>query len=260
EPFTNLLTQGMVKLNGETMSKSKGNVVAPETVIGQYGADTMRTYIMFMAPPEKDLEWEEEGVAGAHRWLKRVWTLAAHCAEDAASYSEDAASCETEAARTLIHEAHRLTKKVTVDIEDFQFNTAIAGLMELTNALYAYSNATEPAQRSRAVYTDALKRLVLMLAPIAPHITEEMWQTLLGHDESVHNQAWPDYDEALTVTDTIELPVQINGKVRARITVASDADEARVEAAAREAVLGALEGREIKRLIVVPGRIVTIVV
>ena len=260
EPFTNLLTQGMVKLNGETMSKSKGNIVAPETVIAQYGADTMRTYIMFMAPPEKDLEWEEEGVAGAHRWLKRVWTLAARCAEDRDSYASDEVSAETEAARTLTHEAHRLTKKVTGDIEDFQFNTAIAGLMELTNALYAYGNAVEIGERSRAVYEDALQRLILMLAPIAPHITEEMWQALLGHGESVHVQAWPGYDEALTVTDEIELPVQINGKVRARITVASDADEATVEAAAREAAAAALEGREIKRLIVVPGRIVTIVV
>ena len=132
--------------------------------------------------------------------------------------------------------------------------------MELTNALYAYGNAVEVGERSCVIYEDAVQRLILMLAPIAPHITEEMWQSLLGRNESVHVQDWPSYDEVLTVKDEIELPVQINGKVRARITVASDADEATVEAAAREAAAGVLEGKEIKRLIVIPGRIVTIVV
>ncbi len=140
EPFTNLLTQGMVKKDGETMSKSKGNVVAPEEIIERFGADTLRAYILFMAPPDKDLEWSYEGVEGMHRWLSRVWRFVTETAEEVASGCGVAASGDT-AAKTLHREMHRVTGKVTDDVERFQFNTAIAAMMELTNAAYDYRNA-----------------------------------------------------------------------------------------------------------------------
>ena len=260
EPFTNLLTQGMVKLNGETMSKSKGNVVAPEEVIGEYGADCLRAYILFMAPPDKDLDWSYEGVEGMYRFLNRVWRFVNGAVDNQDAFAIDNASGETEAAKTLIRAAHVSTKKATRDIEQFQFNTAIAALMELTNAAYGYINAVPVEKRNADIMRDVAQRLVLLLSPIAPHITEELWQGVLGESESVHTQTWPSWDEALCIADEIELPVQVNGKVRGHVVVAADADDDAVAEAAKEAVAAHIEGKEIKKLIVVPKRIVTIVV
>ena len=260
EPFTNLLTQGMVKLDGETMSKSKGNVVAPEEMIEKYGADTLRAYILFMAPPEKDLDWSYEGVEGMFKWLTRVWRLVDESYEEQASWSKEAAAGESASAKKLLQAMHRLTEKATVDIERFQFNTAIAAYMELTNALYAYRKDVPAEQRSAQLMDDALTHLVVMLAPVTPHMSEELWQEVMGKSGSVHEQPWPTFDSALAVADEIELPIQINGKVKARVMVAADADKEAVEKAALEAAARHIEGKDIKKLIVVPGKIVTIVI
>ena len=287
EPFTKLLTQGMVKLNGETMSKSKGNVVAPEEIIEKYGADTLRAYILFMAPPDKDLEWSYEGVEGMYRWLSRVWRLvgdiAPHITTDghltrlvqvmSAAVGSDDASARlrnapegvivaggTPAEKKLAREAHRLTAKATADIDRLQFNTAIAALMELTNAAYEYRNATDVDAQNPALLAEVAYRLVVMLAPIAPHIAEELWVATLGAGASVHTQAWPGYVPEMMTADEVELPVQVNGKVRGRVVVPVDADEDAVVAAAREAVASQIEGKEVRKVIVVQNKIVTIVV
>lgn len=260
EPFTNLLTQGMVKLDGETMSKSKGNVVAPEEMIGKYGADTLRAYILFMAPPEKDLDWSYEGVEGMFKWLTRVWRLVDETADERASFTQSEESSQTQAAKKLLQATHRLTEKATVDIERFQFNTAIAAFMELTNALYAYRKEVPAEQRNYELVQTAIDHLVIMLAPVAPHMSEELWQSVLGNTSSVHTQPWPEFDPSLAVADEIELPVQINGKVKTRIVVPADADNALVESIALEQAGRFIEGKEVKKLIVIPQKIVTIVV
>ena len=261
EPFTNLLTQGMVKLNGETMSKSKGNVIAPEEIVSEYGADCLRAYILFMAPPDKDLDWSYEGVEGMYRFLNRVWRFVdAHVAGEKNLMSADEKAAETDEAKALIRSVHVATKKASRDIDEFQFNTAIAALMELTNAAYGYLNALSVEKRSIQVMDDVARHLLLMLSPIAPHITEELWQESLGEDGSIHAQDWPSWDEALCIADEIELPVQVNGKVRGHVMVAPDADDDTVADLAKLAVASYLEGKEIRKLIVVPQRIVTIVV
>jgi leucyl-tRNA synthetase len=260
EPFTNLLTQGMVKLDGETMSKSKGNVVAPEEIVNVYGADCLRAYILFMAPPDKDLDWSKEGVEGMYRFLNRVWRMVDTYVAERDSYDTTVESAETDEAKKLTRLSHIATKKATRDVEEFQFNTAIAAMMELTNALYAYQNAVPVKNRSTLAVDDAVKRLILMLAPIAPYMTEDLWQVSMSENTSIHTQPWPGFDDALCVADEIELPVQVNGKVRGHVRVAPDSPEDVVAEAARTAVATYIEGKEIKKLIVVPNRIVTIVV
>jgi len=276
EPFKHLLTQGMVLQDGEKMSKSKGIIVSPDEVLPKYGADTIRAYIMFMAPPDKDLDWSQDGVEGMYKYLNRVWRLVSEfvdlrVVETAKAEAEEgvqnchsttAASSDAElsdAEKELRHLTHKLIKKATDDIDRQQFNTVIAALMELTNALYDFKQQDSWAQSPCALR--AIDVLLRMLAPIAPHITEELWQSLYGQTiESVHLHDWPSYDANLVAADTIELPIQINGKVRGRITVAADASEDEVAAAAQNAVSDYLVGKEIRKLMVVPGRIVTIVV
>ncbi|MCL2025010.1 MAG: leucine--tRNA ligase [Coriobacteriia bacterium] len=273
EPFANLLTQGMVKLDGETMSKSKGNVVAPEEIIAQYGADTLRAYILFMAPPDKDLEWSHEGVEGMHRFINRVWRWVENAVDNRATMSTEVSTEKSTASNTpntpdtpgappaaekeLVRALHALTKKATEDIEKFQFNTTIAAVMELTNAAYAYTNAT-PSTAQNAELTETVARhLVLLLAPITPHVAEELWCEVIAGEGSVHLQEWPTWDETLCIADEIELPVQVNGKVRGHVIVARDADDETVAVAARAAVAKHLEGQEIRKEVVVPGKIVT---
>jgi leucyl-tRNA synthetase len=256
EPFTNLLTQGMVKKDGETMSKSKGNVVAPEEMIEKYGADTLRAYILFMAPPDKDLEWSYEGVEGMFRWLTRVWRLVGECAGGAGA-ADDPAGDSAEA-KTLRREIARVTGKVTEDIERFQFNTAIAAMMELTNAAYDVLKAGSAGHE--AVLFEAAKRLTLLLAPFAPHLCEELWANVLGQPGSVLAQKWPEYDAAAAAADEIELAVQVNGKVRGRVTVAADTAEDAVREAALAEVATWIEGKDVKKVVVVPGKLVSVVV
>jgi leucyl-tRNA synthetase len=259
EPFTNLLTQGMVKLNGETMSKSKGNVVAPEDMIAKYGADTLRAYILFMAPPDKDLEWNFEGLDGMWRFLGRVWRLADDAAEESATGCGVAASGDG-ASKKLRREMHRVIGKVTDDVERFQFNTAIAALMELTNAAYEYRSTLSAGQRDLALQHEVATVLVSLLAPIVPHMAEELWREVLGHAGSVHQVEWPAWDPAAAAADEVEIAVQVNGKVRGKVVVSASASEDDVRAAALEVVAAHVEGGEIKKVVVVPGKLVSVVV
>ena len=258
EPFTNLLTQGMVKKDGETMSKSKGNVVAPEEMIGKYGADTLRAYILFMAPPDKDLEWSYEGVEGMYRFLARVWRFVTEVASGGSG--SGAVEDDSPAEKTLRREMHRVTGKVTGDVERFQFNTAIAALMELTNAAYDYRSAVIAQARDAGLMREVAERLVLLLAPFVPHMAEELWVEVLGKAGSVHAATWPEFDAAAAAADEVELAVQVNGKVRSRIVVAADAAEDDVRAAALAGVASWVEGKDVKKVVVVPGKLVSVVV
>jgi len=279
EPFQNLLTQGMVTLEGSKMSKSKGNVISPDEVVARYGADTIRGYIMFMAPPDKELAWSPDAVEGMFRFLGRVWRLVGEYVElhdgkagDFAQQSQLATAGAdvvgsdahtdkdlSDAEKTLRLETHKLIKKATEDIDRQQFNTTIAALMELTNALYDFKKGED--WHTSAYVAFAIDTLLKMLAPIAPHITEELWLDVHGEAiESIHLQDWPSFNPEFVVADTIELPVQVNGKVRGRIMVDASAADEEVAEAAKAAVAEHIEGKEIRKLIVVSGRIVTIVV
>ncbi|MFC4766295.1 leucine--tRNA ligase [Effusibacillus consociatus] len=255
EPFESLFTLGMVTKDGAKMSKSKGNVVSPEDIVSKYGADTARTYVLFAAPPDRDLEWSDQGVEGAYRFLGRVWRLAEAHSEMFAN--RPAANHSQGAAKKLWQQTHFAIKKVTEDYGDrFQFNTAISAIMELVNSIYAY-----PEDADAGTKLDAIETVLLLLSPIAPHITEELWQ-ILGNQESIHLQKWPTFDPAALVQDEIEYVVQVNGKVRDRIIVSKDAtrDEIKVLALAQEKVKELVEGNDIKKFIVVPGKLVNIVV
>ena len=259
EPFTNLLTQGMVKKDNETMSKSRGNVVAPEDMIAKYGADTLRAYILFMAPPDKDLEWSYEGLEGMFRWLARVWRLVTETAEEVAAGCGVAASGD-EATRTLLREMHRVIGKVTDDITRFQLNTSIAALMELTNTAYDYRNAVPAGQRDLAVLRDMATAIVRLLAPYVPHMAEELWREVLHENDSVHLAPWPIYDPSAVVVDEVQMVVQVNGKVRGKAAVQVGLAEEDVIAIALTSVGTWVEGKEIKKVVVVPGKLVSIVV
>jgi leucyl-tRNA synthetase len=228
------------------MSKSLKNVVNPDEIIAQYGADTFRMYEMFMGPLEASKPWNTNDVPGIFRFLQRVWRMILGDKDNNIQpLLDDQTNADVEKA------LHRLIKKAGEDLEAMKFNTAIAAMMEFVNTVFK-AGKISPAQA---------ERLVLVLAPFAPHIAEELWQQL-GHDNTLAYEPWPDYDEAMIVEDTVELPVQVNGKVRGRITVAADADEAAVLEAAQDEpnVAGSLEGKTIVKTIVVPGRLVNLVV
>jgi leucyl-tRNA synthetase len=256
EPFTNLLTQGMVKKDGETMSKSKGNVVAPEEMIAKFGADALRAYILFMAPPDKDLEWSQEGLEGIYRFLNRVWRYVCEVYEDA---EVGARGGQAEA---LERERHRVIGKVTEDIERFQLNTALAAMMELLNAAGEYRRNTAEGERDSAREREVARTLVLLLAPYVPHMAEELWREVIGESESVHRQPWPEWNAELARAREVEYAVQVNGKVRGRVTLPADAGSDEVEAAARALpkVAALLAAGEVAKVVVVPGKLVSFVV
>ena len=259
EPFTNLLCQGMVKdENGDTMSKSKGNVVPPSSVIDPYGADTMRLAILFVAPPEKDFDWDPEAVAGANRFIKRAWRVVWQLVEGAAAGDVDTKALDANA-KELNRVLHEMGIKCTNDFDRGQFNTAISAVMELTNAASKYVNDVEAEKRDGALCYRVAHDIVTMLAPICPHWAEELFHEALGREGSVYNEPWPEFDAAQAKSDTVEIAVQLKGKVRARINVPADAAKDELEAAAKEAVAAQLEGKDIKKVIVVPGRLVNIV-
>lgn len=260
EPFTNLLTQGMVIKDGAKMSKSKGNVVSPEEIIARYGADTARLFILFAAPPERDLEWSDQGVEGAYRFLNRVWRLILSFSEKikAASDAYDIAALTPEE-KELRRVLHVTIAKVTEDVKErFTFNTALSSIMELVNAFYGFQDAADV--NPHLVRETALD-LVKLLAPFAPHITEELWQRL-GGEKSVHIQPWPAYEEAAMRQDEVEIVLQINGKVRDKIVVAAELDAAGMEKAAlaQPRVKQYTEGKTIVKVIAIPGKLVNIVV
>lgn len=260
EPFTNLLCQGMVKdANGETMSKSKGNVVPPSSVIEPYGADTMRLAILFVAPPEKDFDWDEEAVQGANRFIRRAWRVVwgLACAADA-SAPLDLAGLD-DASKELNRSVHEMGLRCTADFDRGQFNTAISACMELVNAASKYLNETDEDGRSAAVCHRAAHAIVTMLAPICPHWAEELFHEALGQTGSVYNEPWPEFDPSQAKSDTIEIVVQLKGKIRARINVPADAGAEELEARGRSAIADQLAGKDVKKVIVVPGKLVNIV-
>lgn len=261
EPFANLLTQGMVIKDGAKMSKSLGNVVSPEEILEKYGADTARLFIMFAAPPERELEWSDQGVEGSFRFLNRVWRIVYNylpqLEQKVTSY--DAAAL-TEADKDLRRVVHSSIKKVTSDIDKrFNFNTAISTMMELVNALYAYKEAKQEA--NAGLIYEAVSSLLKMLAPFVPHITEELWRGAIDADSSVHQQKWPEYCEDALKVDNVEIVLQVNGKVRGRLTVPSAATKEELEkiALADANIQTHIGDAQVKKIICVPGRLVNIV-
>ena len=259
EPFQNLLTQGMVIKDGAKMSKSKGNVVSPEEIIQKYGADTARLFILFAAPVERDLEWSDQGVEGAFRFLNRVWRIVAHfqdaIKEGLDDYDHSTLTAEEKSLRRTLHQT---IKKVTEDVgERFMFNTAISAVMELVNAFYGFQDKTvHPGLVRELSFT-----LVKMLAPFAPHITEELWSRMEGKG-SVHDARWPKFDRAAIVEDEVEIVLQINGKVRDKLTVPADIELQEMEklALAQPKVVELTAGKTVVKVICVPKKLVNIVV
>ena len=260
EPFSNLLCQGMITRDGAKMSKSKGNVVTPGPYIDRLGADTLRLYILFMGPPEVGKDWSDHGVEGAHRFLGRVWRMV-H--ERYLPFAGDRGlpggyRCDPVRDRAMRSLTHRTVRDVTRDIEQFAFNTAVSFIMELVNGIYRYTSEGEP---DRVVLSEAVEAALNLLAPFAPFITEELWSSI-GRTGSVHAEPWPSFDEELARPEEVTLVVQVNGKVRDRITVPADITETEMRELAleREKVRVHVGGREIRKVVVVPGKLVNIVV
>jgi leucyl-tRNA synthetase len=257
-----LFTQGMVIKDGAKMSKSKGNVVSPDVMIERYGADAARMYSLFAAPPDRDLEWKEDGVAGISRFLGRVYRLVTkYAASHAANAGVDVAS-ESASGLQLLRKLHRTIAKITQDFNGrWHFNTSIAAIMELVNEIVAAEPAMDSGEISQAAIAEIFRSLVLMLTPFAPFFTAEMWQRI-GGEGVVFRAAWPVADEALVRENEIEIPVQVNGKLAAVVKVPANSDEAAVkEAALADAKVAArIEGKAIVKVIVVPGKLVNLVV
>ena len=259
EPFKRLLTQGMVLKDGSKMSKSKGNTVDPQELIAQYGADTVRLFVMFAAPPEQSLEWSDSGVEGAFRFLKRLWRQAyLHIQSGGSSHTLDKASL-TEEQQAVRRQVHQTLQKVTNDMGvRIIFNTAIAANMELVNTL---SKFTDESANGKAVRQEALEAIVLMLAPMVPHICHQLWLDL-GHQEAVVSAAWPKVDESALAQDNVEYVIQVNGKLRSKISVATSlsSDEIQALALLDEQAQKFIEGKPLRKVIVVPNKLVNIVV
>jgi leucyl-tRNA synthetase len=280
EPFKRLLTQGMVLKDGCVMSKSKGNVVDPDTMIAKYGADALRLYVMFVAPPEKEVEWSDAGLEGSFRFLVRVWRLVDHWAPlvGQKGVGQRAEGSEfSEAERALRRKTHDTIRRATVDIEErMHLNTAVSSMMELVNELYAFSEATPHGQPSKnpptgaavraqtiAVMREALDALVVMLSPFAPHTAEELWE-MLGHADGLTRTHWPAFDPDVAKAEEVVVPVQINGKIRARLTVPAhlvdgDGDLQKV-VLADPAVQSHVAGKTIRKIVVAKGPLVSIVI
>ncbi len=251
EPFTRYFSQGQILgPDGRRMSKSRGNVVAPDTQVERWGADAFRCYLMFLGPWEQGGPYDPDGIVGVARWLNRVWSVAT----EPVDLIEPG---EPGAARSLRQATHQALARVTGDLERLRFNTMIAALMEYTNTLW---RSRESGAQDRAAWEEAQELLALMLAPACPHLAEELWHRA-GHEDSVHRQPWPEADDELVRRETVELPVQVNGRIRERLEVPADADEEAVSEAAlaSERVRAHLEGREIVRTIYVPGRMLNLV-
>ena len=257
EPFKNLLTQGMVLKEGSKMSKSKGNVVSPLEIIEEFGADTARLFVLFAAPPERDLDWSEQGVEGCYRFLNRVYRLVDELSEVAKSDTNMGELTKED--KAMRYTIHATLKKVTEDLsEKFGFNTAISALMELINEMYKYK---ELDNRNNAIIKEGIETIVTILAPFTPHIGEELW-TMIGKEGSVFDISWPKYDETALVKDEVEVVVQVNGKVRGKLTVGANVsrDEMQELAMADEKIKALVEGKTIVKVVAVPKKLVNIVV
>jgi len=258
EPFTNLLTQGMVLKDGAKMSKNKGNTVDPQELIARYGADTVRLFMMFAAPPEQSLEWSDDGVQGSYRFLKRFWHAVVDHIEAGPVAALDPSSLD-DSQKGLRRKTHQTIAKIGDDLgRRNSFNTAVAAAMELLNAINKFEDASDAG---RAVQREALEAVVVMLSPMTPHICHALWREL-GHETALIDQRWPEFDESALELDMIELVVQVNGKLRGRVSVPADADKVAIEelAVADENVQRFVDGKDIRKVIVVPGRLVNIVV
>ncbi len=258
EPFKNLLTQGMVNKDGKKMSKSLGNVVSPEEIIKKYGADTARLFILFAAPPEKELDWSDAGVEGSYRFLARVWRLVY---EYTKKYQCEIAPFEakTAADKSLNYMLNAAIKKVSEDVGGrFSFNTAISSIMELVNEMYKYK---EQAEFNGSLYAKAIRELILILSPFTPHICEEMWAKI-GEKESISTMSWPEYDEKALIKDEVEIVVQINGKVKEKLSLANNLGREELEKAAlaNEKVKALTDGKTVVKVIAVPNKLINIVI
>jgi leucyl-tRNA synthetase len=276
EPFTRLLTQGMVLRHGAVMSKSKGNVVDPDDMIAKFGADALRLYVMFVAPPEKEVEWTDSGLEGAYRFLARVWRIADYLMPALTGAASPTGMLVDDDERALRRSTHGTIQRVTGDIDPrMHLNTAVSALMEHVNAIYAFCQKARPGLRvddegatpgwvedraeTAAVLREAIESLVLLLSPFTPHLSEELWMRL-GHEGGVDAAGWPAFDAEAALEDAIEIPVQVNGKVRGRVSVPRDSNEDEIRAAAFAAVASYLDGMEIVKVVVPNGRLVSIVV
>jgi leucyl-tRNA synthetase len=269
EPFTHLLTQGMVLKDGAVMSKSKGNVVDPDDMMQKFGADALRLYVMFVAPPEKEIEWSDSGLEGSWRFLARIWRFVDQWCDRVKSAapidSVDAPSFDV-AEKKLRRKTHETINRVTIDVEQrIHLNTAISALMELVNEMYAFGDATLKATAVRpqaaSALREAIEALVIMISPFAPHTAEELWE-MTGHTGGIAKAAWPSFEEAVAKADEIVVPVQVNGRLRSRLTVAADTpeDELRERALADSAVRPHIEGKTIKSVVMVKGKLINVVV
>jgi leucyl-tRNA synthetase len=254
EPFEKLLTQGMVLKEGEVMSKSKGNIVEPDHIIRKYGADTLRLYILFAAPAEDQMDWSEQGLAGAFRFLNRVWRLVNQLSGVSSRFSD------AQLMPDLKRKTHFTIKKVTEDIENFKFNTAIASIMELVNEIYSHLNNKTIEQYGNMTIREAIKTVIVLLFPFTPHIAEEMWQRL-GNNQSILKSRWPSYDEAYLKQEKITFVIQVNGKLRSKIEVPAQISEERLKRLilADGKIKAWIGEKGIRRFIVVPNKLVNIV-
>ncbi len=263
EPFIQLLTQGMVLKDGAVMSKSKGNVVDPDTMIEKFGSDALRLYVMFVAPPEKEVEWNDSGLEGSFRFLARVWRAADQWREDAVAAGSEPIGRDrlTAAERALRRKTHDTIRRVTLDIDvRQQMNTAVSAMMELVNELYAFTDKGERSPQAARVARETIESLIVMLSPFAPHTMEELWQ-MYGHDEGLAVAAWPAFDAEVARAEAIEIPVQVNGKLRGHVTVAPGTADGDLEklALADTNVQAHIRGKTIKKVVIVKDRLVSIV-
>ena len=263
EPFTHVLTQGMVLKEGAVMSKSKGNVVDPDEMVAKYGADALRLYVMFVAPPEKEVEWNDAGLEGSYRFLSRVWRFVDQWSRTIAGSSpriDQGALTDTE--RALRRKTHETIRRVTIDLDQrVHLNTAVSALMELVNELYAFGDDAGDRPQAVGVIKEAVEALIVMLSPFAPHTAEELWECA-GHAGGLLKAQWPVYDPEVAKADEVVVPVQVNGKVRARLTVPAAATEQdlRERALADPVVRHHTAGKTVKTVVVAKGKLVNVVV
>jgi leucyl-tRNA synthetase len=255
EPFTRLFNQGVIIAERQKMSKSRGNVITPDGYVSELGADAVRAYLMFVAPWEQGGEWDDSGISGISRWLNRVWNLVL---QGYGSSEAVSSAVRQKAERELSRITHQTIRKVTNDLEKLRFNTMIAALMEFTSYL---NRVKEDRSVSEYAWKRAIDTLLLLLAPTVPHLAEELWQRA-GHDYSIHNQSWPQWDEELAKDEEITLVIQVNGKLRARLTVPVSITEAEARklALASQRVKAHTEGKKLLKTVYVPGRLVNFVV
>jgi leucyl-tRNA synthetase len=262
EPFASILTQGMVIKDGAKMSKSKGNVVDPDAIIGKYGADTVRLFMLFTSPPQKQLEWSDKGVEGCFRFIGRIWRLVSRYGRlYTADYRLDGVQL-SEPLKKARRELHMTVKTVTYDIKErMQYNTAIARMMELVNALYLIDEKELGSPAGAQVISEVFGKLVPMLSPFIPHAAAELWE-MLGNKTQLHDLAWPDYIESQAKRDEVEIVFQVNGKIRGKEMANAGITKDEMEKMARghEKIKDFIEGKNVKKIIVVTGKLVNIVV